>query len=68
VPYLAQTSRFPKAVQALGPILGPHGKASGSNKISENRDDLADPERFELPTPDFGGGVLDARQILDLMR
>ena len=50
------TSRLLKAVQALGPILGPHGKASKyANKISKNRDDLADPARFELATSAFRG-------------
>ena len=47
-PCMTLTSRLPKAVQALGPILGPHGKASKyANKISQNGYDLADRAGFE---------------------
>jgi hypothetical protein len=47
---------LPKAVQALGPKLGPHGKASKLfNKIRKNQRPLADPARFELTTSAFGG-------------
>src|SRR5258708_476215 len=49
-------SRLPKAVQPLGPILGPHGGVSKqSNKIREIQRPLADPARFELTTSAFGG-------------
>jgi hypothetical protein len=43
-PMMTLTSRLPKAVQALGPILGPHGTASKyANKIRDKSEDLADP-------------------------